>query len=325
MNVLNKSINVRLTKLSQKVVQFAGISLLSFALPVSATEISKNSMNVLSKENSNFFISNAIKLEENSSSLFVQKKITGTVFDSSGETLPGANIVVKGTSISVQTDIDGRFSIEVPDTATTLIVSFVGFDDQEVKISNAPLRITLQQGGQKLEEVVVVGYGKQKKVNLSGAVNTVNTKSIANRPVTSLTNALQGSVPGVNILGRPGDVGSDMGSINIRGRGNLGASEALYVVDGVPVGSGDFSRINPNDVESISVLKDASASAIYGSRAAYGVILVTTKKGKTGKMAINYNTYYATQSAIVLPKWLGAYDYATLRNEAATTAGKSIL
>ena len=325
MNVLNKPINVRLTKLSHKVVQFAGISLLSFALPVSATEISKNSMNGLSKENNNFFISSAIKLEENSNSLFIQKKITGTVFDSSGETLPGANIVVKGTSISAQTDFDGAFSIDVPSDATTLVVSFVGFDDQEVAISNSPLRITLKQGGQKLEEVVVIGYGKQKKVNLSGAVNTVSTKAISNRPVTSLTNALQGSVPGVNILGRPGDVGSDMGSINIRGRGNLGASEALYVVDGVPVSSGDFSRINPNDVESISILKDASASAIYGSRAAYGVILVTTKKGKTGKMAINYNTYFATQSPIALPNWLGAYDYATLRNEAATNAGKSLL
>ena len=196
---------------------------------------------------------------------------------------------------------------------------------QEVAIGKAPISIVLKETGQKLEEVVVVGYGKQKKVNLSGAVNTVSTKSLVNRPVTSLTNALQGAVPGVNILGRPGDVGGDIGTINIRGRGNLGASEALYVVDGVPVGSGDFARINPNDVESISVLKDASASAIYGSRAAYGVILVTTKKGKEGKMAINYNTYYAVQSAIVLPKWLGSYDYATLRNEAATNAGKALV
>ncbi|UFH36912.1 SusC/RagA family TonB-linked outer membrane protein [Flavobacterium acetivorans] len=324
MNVLNKPMNVRLNRLSQKVVQFAGISLLSFALPASATEISKKAT-VATKEKTNFFISKVEKLKESTSSLFVQKKITGTVFDQNGETLPGANIVVKGTTISTQTNIDGTFTIEVPDNATILIVSFVGLDDQEVAIKNTPLRITLKQGGQKLEEVVVVGYGKQKKVNLSGAVNTVNTKTLANRPVTSLTNALQGSVPGVNILGRPGDVGNDMGSINIRGRGNLGASEALYVVDGVPVSSGDFSRINPNDVESISVLKDASASAIYGSRAAYGVILVTTKKGKEGKMAINYNTYYASQSAIVLPKWLGAYDYATLRNEAASNAGKSLL
>ena len=325
MNLQNKPINERLHGLSHKVVQFASISLLTLALPVSATEISTNDLKIATKEKNNFLVYLTKELKDDTSSFVVQKKITGTVFDQNGQTLPGANIVVKGTSISTQTDIDGQFSIEVPATATTLIVSFVGLDDQEVAIKNTPLRITLKEAGQKLEEVVVVGYGKQKKVNLSGAVNTVSTKALVNRPVTSLTNALQGAVPGVNILSRPGDVGSDMGSINIRGRGNLGASEALYVVDGIPVGSGDFSRINPNDVESISVLKDASASAIYGSRAAYGVILVTTKKGKEGKMAINYNTYYATQSAIVLPKWLGAYDYATLRNEAALNAGKALV
>lgn len=325
MNILNKPINVRLNRLSQKVVQFAGISLLSLAIPASAKEISSKGKSLPIKEKTNFLTSLTEGLKDNTSSFLVQKKVTGTVFDQNGQTLPGANIVVKGTNISTQTNFDGNFTIEVPDNATTLIVSFVGLDDQEVTIKNTPLRIILKEAGQKLEEVVVVGYGKQKKVNLSGAVNTVSTKALVNRPVTSLTNALQGAVPGVNILGRPGDVGSDMGSINIRGRGNLGASEALYVVDGVPVSSGDFSRINPNDVESISVLKDASASAIYGSRAAYGVILVTTKKGKEGKMAINYNTYYATQSAIVLPKWLGAYDFATLRNEAATNAGKSLV
>ncbi len=325
MNVLNKPMTVSLNRLSQKVVQFAGISLLSLALPANATEVPRNGTNVPTKEKINFFISKTEKLNESTVSFLIQKKITGTVLDQNGQTLPGVNIIIKGTKISTQTNFDGSFTIEAPDNATTLILSYVGFDDQEVLIKNTPLRITLKQSGQKLEEVVVVGYGKQKKVNLSGAVNTVSTKTLVNRPVTSLTNALQGSVPGVNIIGRPGDVGGDIGTVNIRGRGNLGASEALYVVDGVPVGSGDFARINPNDVESISVLKDASASAIYGSRAAYGVILVTTKKGKEGKMAINYNTYYAVQSAIVLPKWLGSYDFATLRNEAATNAGKALV
>jgi TonB-linked SusC/RagA family outer membrane protein len=254
----------------------------------------------------------------------VQKVVKGRVTDQSGAPLPGANVFIKGTTVGVQTDADGNFSIEVLGNNNTLVVSFVGMEEQEVAIGVGTLKIVLKESGQKLEEVVV-GYGKQKKVNLSGAVNTVSTKTLVNRPVTSLTNALQGTVPGVNILGRPGDVGGDIGTINIRGRGNLGASEALYVVDGVPVSGGDFARINPNDVESISVLKDASASAIYGSRAAYGVILVTTKKGKEGKMAVNYNTYYASQSAVVLPKWLGAYDYATLRNEAATNAGKPLV
>jgi TonB-linked SusC/RagA family outer membrane protein len=253
----------------------------------------------------------------------VQKVIKGRVVDDKGLPIPGANVVVKGANISTQTDFDGNFNISVTDKATKLIVSYIGMETQEVAIRNSMLIIVLKKVGESLDEVVIVGYGKQKKVNLSGAVNTVSSKAIINRPVTSLTNALQGTVPGVNIIARPGDVGGDIGTVNIRGRGNLGASEALYVVDGVPVSSGDFARINPNDVENISVLKDASASAIYGSRAAYGVILVTTKKGKAGKMTVNYNTYTASQSAIVLPKWLGAYDYANLRNEAATNAGKA--
>jgi TonB-linked SusC/RagA family outer membrane protein len=255
----------------------------------------------------------------------LQKIIKGRVVDEKGNPVPGANILVKGTDVSAQADFEGVFVINAPENATRLVISYIGMESQEVAIGKSPLTIVLKELAQKLDEVVVVGYGKQKKVNLSGAVNTVSTKTLVNRPVASLTNALQGTVPGVNILGRPGDVGGDIGTINIRGRGNLGASEALYVVDGVPVSGGDFARINPNDVESISVLKDASASAIYGSRAAYGVILVTTKKGKEGKMAVNYNTYYAVQSAIVLPKWLGAYDYATLRNEAATNAGKTLV
>lgn len=255
----------------------------------------------------------------------LQKIIKGRVVDEKGNPVPGANILVKGTDVSAQADFEGVFVINAPENATRLVISYIGMESQEVAIGKSTLTIVLKELAQKLDEVVVVGYGKQKKVNLSGAVNTVSTKTLVNRPVASLTNALQGTVPGVNILGRPGDVGGDIGTINIRGRGNLGASEALYVVDGVPVSGGDFARINPNDVESISVLKDASASAIYGSRAAYGVILVTTKKGKEGKMAVNYNTYYAVQSAIVLPKWLGAYDYATLRNEAATNAGKTLV
>lgn len=299
--------DLRISTLPDYVIKLTAISLLTLTVQVTAAEI---------PERGTF---------SGSKSSLVQKIIKGKVVDEKGLPIPGANVYIKGASTGVQTDIDGSFTIETSESTATLVVSYIGMEQQEVIVGNRPITIVLKAAGQKLEEVVIVGYGKQKKVNLSGAVNTVSTKTLVNRPVTSLTNALQGTVPGVNILGRPGDVGNDMGSINIRGRGNLGASEALYVVDGVPVSGGDFSRINPNDVESISVLKDASASAIYGSRAAYGVILVTTKKGKEGKMAVNYNTYYAVQSAIVLPKWLGAYDYATLRNEAATNAGKPLV
>lgn len=254
---------------------------------------------------------------------FAQVKITGVVKDNDGGTVPGATVLIKGTSNAVSTTADGKFSINAPADAV-LTISFIGYNPQDVPVNGrTTLNVVLSSSSKSLNDVVVVGYGTQKKVNLSGSVNTVDTKNIVNRPVTSLTNALQGAVPGMAIKATPGDVGNDIGTINVRGRGNLGASEPLFVVDGVIVSSGDFARINTNDVENISILKDASASAIYGSRAAYGVVLITTKRGKQGGMTINYNAYYGIQSATVLPSWVGAYDYATLRNEAAANAGKA--
>lgn len=249
--------------------------------------------------------------------------IRGTVTDQSGQGIPGVTIKIKGTTQGVVGDGDGKYSITVPNEQAVLIFSYINYTTKEVVVGKqTTINVSLTESTEALNEVVVVGYGTQKKVNLSGALNTVSTKTLTNRPVTSLTNALQGAVPGMAVQARPGDVGGDIGTINVRGRGNLGASSPLFVVDGIPVSSGDFARINPNDVESMSVLKDASASAIYGSRAAYGVILVTTKKGKEGSTAINYNAYYGVQSALILPKWLGALDYATLKNEAALNAGK---
>ena len=173
----------------------------------------------------------------------------------------------------------------------------------------------------KIEEVVLVGYGTQKKTTASGAVANLNVAVVKDRPVTSLLTAMQGALPGVTILQRPGDVGNDRGTPNIRGRGNLGGSAPLFVVDGVIVSQTDFAMINPNDVENLTVLKDAAA-AIYGSRAAYGVILVTTKKGTGGKMSVNYDAMMGYQMATYLPKKLGSVDYMTLRNEAAVNAGK---
>ncbi|WP_199138597.1 SusC/RagA family TonB-linked outer membrane protein [Pedobacter sp. ASV12] len=252
---------------------------------------------------------------------YAQVKVSGTVKDKDGLPIPGASVQIKGSLTGVSTDPNGKYFISVP-TNSTLTFSFIGFITQDIAIGDkTEINVVLQGSTNDLNEVVVVGYGAQKKVSLAGSVATVNTKNIINRPVTSLTNALQGAVPGVAIKSAPGDVGSDLGSVNIRGRGNLGTSEPLYVVDGVIVSAGDFARINTNDVENISLLKDAAA-AIYGSRAAYGVILVTTKKGN-GAMRINYNAYYGTQSATYLPDFVGSYDYAILRNEAAANAGKT--
>jgi TonB-dependent SusC/RagA subfamily outer membrane receptor len=232
---------------------------------------------------------------------FAQVRVTGVVKDTEGQVMPAVTVAIKGTTNAVSTSNDGKFAINAPADGV-LTFSFIGYVTKSIDINGKTnLEVTLSVSSKTLEEVVVVAYGTQKKVNLTGSVNTVNTKELINRPVTSLTNALQGIVPGVTIISRPGDVGNDVGGVNIRGLGNLGSSGPLYIIDGVPEGASDFALINSNDVESISFLKDASASAMYGSRAAYGVILVTTKKGKEGKTTINYNAYYASQKATVLP------------------------
>ncbi|SHM10583.1 TonB-linked outer membrane protein, SusC/RagA family [Chitinophaga jiangningensis] len=247
--------------------------------------------------------------------------IHGTITDSKGDPIPGVSVVIKGTTKGTTTGGNGTFTLEAADGAT-LVVSAIGFTTQEIKLTGEKeLHIKLEVSSININEVVAIAYGVQKRVNLSGSVNTLNKAQIVNRPVTSLTNSLQGLIPGMVVMARPGDVGSDIGTINVRGRGNLGTSSPLYIVDGVPVTAGDFARINGSDVESMSVLKDAAASSLYGSRASFGVILVTTKKGKSGKPTVQYNGYYGFQKALVLPKWLGSYDYATLSNEAATNAG----
>jgi len=253
----------------------------------------------------------------------IMMPVKGVVVNESGQPVQGASVVVKGSTTGTTTNDKGEFSLEVPE-GVTLLVSAVGFIEQEITVENQSINIVLKTTEAKMDEVVVVAYGTQKRVNLSGAVNTLNTSQVINRPVTSLTNSLQGLIPGMVVLARPGDVGSDIGSINVRGRGNLGTSGPLFIVDGVPVTAGDFARINPADVESMSVLKDASAASLYGSRAAYGVILVTTKRGKGGKAVVNYNGYYGAQKATVLPRWLGSYDYAVLSNEAAVNAGGTV-
>ncbi|WP_052266470.1 TonB-dependent receptor [Pedobacter kyungheensis] len=249
--------------------------------------------------------------------------VIGTILDEIGKGIPGASIKVKGKEQGTISDEAGNFKLTGIADDAILIVSYLGYQTKEVKAA-ATLKVTLVPQTNDLNDVVVVAYGTQKKVNLSGAVNTVNTKTLVNRPVTSLTNALQGAVPGVAIKSAPGDLGSDMGTINVRGRANLGTSSPLFVVDGVVVSQGDFARINPNDVAGISVLKDASASSIYGARAANGVILVTTKKGN-GTPTISYNAYYGRQSATYLPDFADANNYALLRNEAETNMGRSPL
>lgn len=252
-------------------------------------------------------------------------RVHGKVTDSDGNAIPGVNIIIKNTTRGALTDFDGNFEIQTK-AGDILVFSYVGFISQEIRVprdGEVIINVTLKEDTQQLGEVVVVGYGTQKKENLTGTVNTIKSDEITGKSSTSLANAIQGIAPGVTVISRPGDIGNDMGSINIRGRGNLGSSPPLFIVDGIPVSFNEFQRINPVDIESISVLKDAAASAIYGARAAFGVFVVTTKKGTEGKTSIDYNGYYGFQSPTVLPRKLGSYDFAMLTNEANINAGKN--
>ena len=217
---------------------------------------------------------------------------TGTVKDVNGEPVIGASVVVKGTTRGVITGLDGDFNISQVKKGETIEISFVGYKTQTVKWNGRPLSIILQEDTEMLDEVVVVGYGVQKKVNLSGSVATVATKQIENRPVQNVGQALQGTVANLNITVGSGQA-NDNPSFNIRGITSLNSSDPLVVIDGIISDTSTLNNLNPNDIGSISVLKDAASCAIYGSRAAYGVILVTTKKGNSEKLTINYNNNFS--------------------------------
>lgn len=217
-------------------------------------------------------------------SAIVQKKtIKGKVIDAQGEAIIGANVRIKGTSIGTITDIDGNFTLEV--TPNSVIeISYIGYVSQEVNVKgNTPITVKLIEDNKTLKEVVVVGYGVQKKVNLTGSVTSVSSSDLKDKIQTDVLSTLQGTVPGVTIISRPGQDAT----INFRGRGNLGSSAPLYVIDGAIADAAFFSNLDPNSIENISFLKDASSAAIYGSRAAYGVVLVTTKQGAEGKTNIS--------------------------------------
>lgn len=252
------------------------------------------------------------------------KTISGTVTTSTGETLPGVSVLVKGTLVGSVTDLDGNYSFNVPSDATTLVVSYVGMITQEIEIgSQTTINVTLLEDVQGLEEVVVVGYGTQKKVNVTGSVSAVTSEKIEERPVQNVTQALQGLVPGLNVSISGGGELNNTPNINIRGAGTIGSgsnSSPLILIDGM---EGDMNSLNPQDIESISVLKDAASSAIYGSRAPFGVILITTKRGKAGKMKITYSNNFRWSDPLLKPKMLDSYSFATYWNDAKANAGQN--
>lgn len=248
----------------------------------------------------------------------------GVVKDANGETIIGASVVVKGTTNGTITGLDGDFEIPNVEKGTTIVISFVGYQTQEIVWNGQPINITLQDDTKLLDEVVVVGYGTQKKVNLTGAVSMVDSEVLASRPVSNVSQALQGQIPGLNmsVSNNGGSLESTM-NFNIRGTGTLGSGSSaspLVLIDGV---EGDMNTLNPNDIENISVLKDASSSSIYGARAAFGVILITTKNGKAGKTHVNYSGNVRFNDGIGIPKMANSYDFATMFNAANVNDGKT--
>ena len=243
--------------------------------------------------------------------------VKGQVLDSTGEPIIGASVKVQGQKGGTVTDLDGIFSLSTA-PGSNLEISYIGYKTQTVKVGNSPVKVTLQDDNKTLNEVVVVGFGTQKKVNLTGSVGLATSKDIESRPVASATQALQGVVPGLNI--DTGNYGGDLNaskSISIRGTGTIDTNQSkgdpLILIDGM---EGDLNAINPQDIESISVLKDAAASSIYGSRAPFGVILVTTKSGKAGRVQVNYNTNLRWNTPINLPNMMNSYQYATFFDQA---------
>ena len=218
---------------------------------------------------------------------FAQKQnFSGTVFDATGEPVIGASVVQKGTSNGAITDIDGRFNISV-EPGSTLVVSYVGYVSQELKAA-PDMRITLNDDTQLLNDVVVIGYGVQKKSVVTASIAKVSSDDLDGKTRLRAEDALKGMAAGVQVTSASGQPGSKS-MIRIRGIGTINDSNPLYIIDGMPTDQDGMESVNPSDIESIEVLKDAASGAIYGARAANGVILVTTKKGKMGKASINYN------------------------------------
>lgn len=237
-----------------------------------------------------------------------------------GESIIGATVLVKGTQNGTATDLDGNFSLQTA-TNAVLVISAIGYESQEISVNNRTnIRVVLRSDVIALQDIVVVGYGTQKKVNLTGAVSTVSAADLAGKPVTNLVEALQGAAPGLVIQQSNSQPGSRP-SINIRGLNTMNNNDPMVIIDGI---QGDIQNVNPSDIESISILKDASSTAIYGSRASNGVILIATKKGTAGRNEVIYEFQCGIQQPTFLPNVVDSWIYAEMRNEALLNSGRPI-
>jgi len=256
---------------------------------------------------------------------FGQNGLTGQVIDNNNMPLPGVSVVIKGTTAGAITDFDGNYNLntELSDS-TVLVFSYVGFKTQEIVVDGqSVINVLMEEDTSLLDEVVVVGYGTQKKSVITGAISGVKQTELEDLPITRVEQTLQGRVSGVTIAATSGQPGSNS-TVRVRGITTLGFNEPLWVVDGVVVDSGGIGFLNQSDIESVEVLKDAASQAIYGARAAAGVILITTKKGKSGKLSVNVNSYTGVSSASRQLDLLNAREYATLLNEKYVNGGGTI-
>ncbi|MGC3947639.1 MAG: TonB-dependent receptor [Chryseolinea sp.] len=296
------------------VTMFAGI----YCLPDLAFA---RSVDLNSLDDSPTVATSAITNSESVSFSFYQADfaVSGKVNDNTGQPLPGVNILVKGTANGTTTDSDGNFKLNVPDGNVTLVFSFIGYTTQEVGVANrATFNVTMEPDIVSLSEVVVTGYGSQSKRDITGAVSTLDSKTLLATPTTNLGQALQGKAAGV-VVGNENSPGGGV-MVRIRGFGTINDNSPLYVIDGVPT-KGNLNTINQNDVESIQILKDASAASIYGSRAGNGVVIITTKKGKQGHPVFSYDMYVGTQQPGKLLHLLNTQEYADLTWESRINAG----
>ena len=253
----------------------------------------------------------------------MQRTVKGRVADDKGQPLIGVTVSEKGTNNGTTTDADGNFQLVLTNDQGTLVFALLGYVSAELPIGGkSEFNVSLLPAVNDLDEVVVIAYGVQKKVNLTGAVSTVSSKDISMRPVGQTSAGLQGMATGVTVTQRSGKPGSDGADIRIRGIGTIGNSNPLVLIDGV---EGSMNNIDPNMIESISILKDAASSSIYGSRAANGVILITTKRATGDKISLSYNDYFGWQSPTNMPKIVNALDHILLTNEAYTNVGSSPL
>ena len=251
--------------------------------------------------------------------------VTGTVTDETGDLLPGATVIVRGTGNAAVTDGDGRFTLNNVTADAVLQISFVGFTNREITVGSERV-FNVQLGGASVfDELVVVGYGVQRRANLTGAVTTIDSRVLEDRPITTVSNAIQGLLPGVIVLSGEGRPGQEDATIRVRGVGTLNVDQAgpYILIDGVE--AGNLNSLDPNDIESITVLRDAAAAAIYGSRAANGVILITTKRGTTGTPTITYSGFIGLHQPTNMIERLSSYDYARLLNELRVEAGQARL